>query len=47
MCIWQEFLYLFDNDQGFLFVFVKAFYMRDNEDGETVDSFDLLVPGKF
>lgn len=24
---------------------IKAFYMRDNEDGETVDSFDLLVPG--
>lgn len=24
---------------------IKAFYMRDNADGETVDSFDLLVPG--
>ena len=24
---------------------IKAFYMRDNIDGETVDSFDLLVPG--
>lgn len=24
---------------------IKAFYMRDNDDGETVDSFDLLVPG--
>ena len=24
---------------------IKAFYMRDNVDGETVDSFDLLVPG--
>ena len=24
---------------------IKAFYMRDNTDGETVDSFDLLVPG--
>jgi hypothetical protein len=24
---------------------IKSFYMRDNEDGETVDSFDLLVPG--
>jgi asparaginyl-tRNA synthetase len=24
---------------------IKAFYMRDNEDGDTVDSFDLLVPG--
>ena len=24
---------------------IKSFYMRDNQDGETVDSFDLLVPG--
>lgn len=24
---------------------IKAFYMRDNADGSTVDSFDLLVPG--
>lgn len=24
---------------------IKAFYMRDNADGETVDAFDLLVPG--
>lgn len=24
---------------------IKAFYMRDNDDGDTVDSFDLLVPG--
>jgi asparaginyl-tRNA synthetase len=24
---------------------IKAFYMRDNADGRTVDSFDLLVPG--
>lgn len=24
---------------------IKSFYMRDNIDGETVDSFDLLVPG--
>lgn len=24
---------------------IKAFYMRDHEDGETVDSFDMLVPG--
>eukprot|EP01039_Chlorochromonas_danica_P005686 gene5686-6270_t len=24
---------------------IKAFYMRDNSDGRTVDSFDLLVPG--
>lgn len=24
---------------------IKAFYMRDNEDGETVDAFDLIVPG--
>lgn len=24
---------------------IKSFYMRDNSDGETVDSFDLLVPG--
>lgn len=24
---------------------IKAFYMRDNEDSETVDAFDLLVPG--
>lgn len=24
---------------------IKPFYMRDNADGETVDSFDLLVPG--
>lgn len=24
---------------------IKAFYMKDNSDGETVDSFDLLVPG--
>lgn len=24
---------------------IKAFYMRDNDDKETVDSFDLLVPG--
>ena len=24
---------------------IKAFYMRDNADQETVDSFDLLVPG--
>jgi asparaginyl-tRNA synthetase len=24
---------------------IKAFYMRDNTDGDTVDSFDLLVPG--
>lgn len=24
---------------------IKAFYMKDNVDGETVDSFDLLVPG--
>lgn len=24
---------------------IKSFYMRDNADGETVDSFDLLVPG--
>ena len=24
---------------------IKAFYMRDNIDGDTVDSFDLLVPG--
>eukprot|EP00607_Mallomonas_marina_P011064 CAMPEP_0182424800 /NCGR_PEP_ID=MMETSP1167-20130531/11065_1 /TAXON_ID=2988 /ORGANISM="Mallomonas Sp, Strain CCMP3275" /LENGTH=511 /DNA_ID=CAMNT_0024604893 /DNA_START=149 /DNA_END=1684 /DNA_ORIENTATION=+ len=24
---------------------IKAFYMRDNDDGETVDAFDLLVPG--
>lgn len=24
---------------------IKAFYMRDNADGDTVDSFDLLVPG--
>lgn len=24
---------------------IKSFYMRDNEDGKTVDSFDLLVPG--
>eukprot|EP01038_Epipyxis_sp_PR26KG_P016026 gene16026-21752_t len=24
---------------------IKSFYMRDNEDGQTVDSFDLLVPG--
>lgn len=24
---------------------IKAFYMRDNADGKTVDSFDLLVPG--
>ena len=25
--------------------YTQAFYMRDNPDGETVDSFDLLVPG--
>ena len=24
---------------------IKAFYMRDNEDGETVAAMDLLVPG--
>ena len=24
---------------------IKAFYMRDNADGDTADSFDLLVPG--
>ena len=24
---------------------IKSFYMRDNDDGETVDCFDLLVPG--
>lgn len=24
---------------------IKSFYMRDNEDGKTVDAFDLLVPG--
>ena len=24
---------------------IKAFYMRDNEDGETVAACDLLVPG--
>lgn len=24
---------------------IKSFYMRDNEDGQTVDAFDLLVPG--
>ena len=24
---------------------IKSFYMRDNDDNETVDSFDLLVPG--
>ena len=24
---------------------IKAFYMRDSDDGETCDSFDLLVPG--
>jgi len=24
---------------------IKSFYMRDNADGQTVDSFDLLVPG--
>lgn len=24
---------------------IKSFYMRDNNDNETVDSFDLLVPG--
>jgi asparaginyl-tRNA synthetase len=24
---------------------IKAFYMRDNDDKKTVDSFDLLVPG--
>lgn len=24
---------------------IKSFYMRDNDDKETVDSFDLLVPG--
>ena len=24
---------------------IKSFYMRNNIDGETVDSFDLLVPG--
>jgi hypothetical protein len=25
---------------------IKAFYMRDNEDGETVAAMDLLVPGQ-
>lgn len=24
---------------------IKAFYMRDNEDGKTVAAMDLLVPG--
>jgi asparaginyl-tRNA synthetase len=24
---------------------IKAFYMRDNDDGETVAAMDLLVPG--
>jgi asparaginyl-tRNA synthetase len=24
---------------------IKAFYMRDNQDGRTVDAFDLIVPG--
>ncbi|CAE7714665.1 asnS, partial [Symbiodinium microadriaticum] len=24
---------------------IKAFYMRNNDDGKTVDAFDLLVPG--
>ena len=24
---------------------IKSFYMRDNDDKSTVDSFDLLVPG--
>ena len=26
-------------------LYIQAFYMRDNPDGDTVDSFDLLVPG--
>ncbi|CAM9141889.1 unnamed protein product, partial [Ectocarpus fasciculatus] len=36
--------------KGCVFVYdyprkIKSFYMRDNDDGETVASFDLLVPG--
>jgi hypothetical protein len=30
-----------------LFDSMQSFYMRNNDDGKTVDAFDLMVPGRW